>query len=62
MTQNRFFLLIYFFSCHQQKGDENSIINWIYDRDNDKLKTEEDDEVVTVDEVKRKMEELHLNR
>jgi hypothetical protein len=45
-----------------QKGDENSIINWIYDRDNDKLKTEDDDEVVTVDEVRRKMENFHLNR
>lgn len=44
-----------------QNGDENSIINWIYD--GDRLKTgDDDDEVVTVEDVKRKMEMLHLNR
>lgn len=44
-----------------QNGDENSIINWIYD--GDRLKTgDEDDEIVTVEDVKRKMEMLHLNR
>lgn len=44
-----------------QNGDENSIINWIYD--GDRLKTgDDDDDVVTVEDVKRKMEMLHLNR
>lgn len=45
----------------RQNGDENSIINWIYD--GDRLKTgDDDDEIVTVEDVKRKMEMLHLNR
>ncbi|CRK89237.1 CLUMA_CG002996, isoform A [Clunio marinus] len=44
-----------------ENGDENSIINWIYD--GDRLKTgDDDDEIVTVEDVKRKMEMLHLNR
>lgn len=44
-----------------KNGDENSIINWIYD--GDRLKTGDDeDEVITVEDVKRKMEMLHLNR
>lgn len=44
-----------------QNGDENSIINWIYD--GDRLKTGDDeDDIVTVEDVKRKMEMLHLNR
>jgi hypothetical protein len=58
-----FFLLfsLYSFHAHTQNGDENSIINWIYD--GDRLKTgEDDDEIVTVEDVKRKMEMFHLNR
>lgn len=43
-----------------QNGDENSIINWIYD--GDRLKTGDEDDIVTVEDVKRKMEMLHLNR
>ncbi|CAO1426317.1 unnamed protein product [Diamesa serratosioi] len=44
-----------------ENGDENSIINWIYD--GDRLKTGDDeDEVITVEDVKHKMEMLHLNR
>ncbi|KAL7022581.1 hypothetical protein ACKWTF_012298 [Chironomus riparius] len=44
-----------------EQGDENSIINWIYD--GDRLKTgDADDEIVTVEDVKRKMEMFHLNR
>jgi len=46
--------------CFTKNGDENSIINWIYD--GDILKTGDDDDIVTVEDVKRKMEMLHLNR
>ncbi|CAO1437079.1 unnamed protein product [Diamesa hyperborea] len=50
-----------FIYIFKKNGDENSIINWIYD--GDRLKTGDDeDEVITVEDVKRKMEMLHLNR
>lgn len=50
-----------FFFEFLKNGDENSIINWIYDGDRLKMGDDED-EIVTVEDVKRKMEMLHLNR
>lgn len=46
-----------------ENTDENSIINWIYDKDGNQLRTEDDDDgQITAEDVKRKMERLHLNR
>lgn len=44
-----------------QNGDENSIINWIYDGDRLKM-GDDDDEPMSVEDVRRKMEMFHLNR
>lgn len=45
----------------QQNGDENSIINWIYDGDRLKM-GDDDNEPMSVEDVRRKMEMFHLNR